>query len=475
MSESDKTIDTLLEERRTFAPSAEFRSKARVTDQSLHEAAEADPEAFWEEQAKKHVSWYRPFDKVLEWDLPFAKWFLGGKLNVSYNCVDRHVEAGTRRQGRLLLGGRAGATRRTITYADLLPTVVPLRERAPQRLGVKGDPGRDLHADDPGAADGDARLRADRRAAHWSSSAASRADALSGRMNDVAGEALITADEGWRRGSNGAAQADRRRGDARRRPTVKHVPRRAPHRQRRADDRRAATTGGTSVVGDEPGVVPARADGRRGPALPALHVRHDRQAEGHRAHDRRLPARRDVHARLRLRPQAGHDVYWCAADIGWVTGHSYIVYGPLCNGATSVIYEGTPDFPDKDRWWEIVERYKVTILYTRPDGDPDAHEVGPGASAGSTTSRRLRLLGPVGEPINPEAWIWYREHIGGDRTPIVDTWWQTETGAIMITPLPGSHDAQAGLGDASRFPASTPASSTSEANRSAPAAAATSC
>ena len=158
------------------------------------------------------------------------------------------------------------------------------------------------------------------------------------------------------------------------------------------------------------------------------------------AHDRRLPRRRRDDAPLHLRPQARLDVYWCAADVGWVTGHSYIVYGPLCNGATGVIYEGTPDFPDKDRWWAIVERYGVDDPLHGADGDPRAHEVGARSTPQKHDLSSLRLLGSVGEPINPEAWIWYREHIGGDRCPIVDTWWQTETGMILITPLPGSHD-----------------------------------
>ena len=195
-----------------------------------------------------------------------------------------------------------------------------------------------------------------------------------------------------------------------------------------------------------PGHMPVRADGQRGFAVPAVHLRLDRQAEGHRPHDRRLPARHATthHYVFDLKPDK--DVYWCAADVGWITGHSYIVYGPLCNAATSVMYEGTPDFPDKDRWWQIIERYGVTILYTAPTAIRAHMKWGP-EFAEQARPVLAAAAGSVGEPINPEAWIWYLEHVGSNARPIVDTWWQTETGMIMITPLPGVTTTKPGLGD----------------------------
>ena len=264
------------------------------------------------------------------------------------------------------------------------------------------------------------------------------ADSLSGRMDDMGCEVLITQDEAWRRGSTVPLKktADEAMADA---PGVRALGRPAPHRQRRPDAGRPRplVARARGRCARRSGVVPVRADGQRGPALPHVHERDDREAEGDR---RTRPAgylcgvATTHHYIFDLKPET--DVYWCAADIGWITGHSYIVYGPLCNGATSVLYEGTPDFPDKDRWWEIVERYGVTILYTAPTAIRAHMKWGPEHAQKHDLSS-LRLLGSVGEPINPEAWIWYREHIGGDRTPIVDTWWQTETGMVMITPLPG--------------------------------------
>ena len=245
---------------------------------------------------------------------------------------------------------------------------------------------------------------------------------------------------------DGAAQADRRRGDGRR-ARRQALPRRPPHRQRGADDRTAATTGATTCdVSDDPESCPCEPMDARtcsSSCTRAARPRSRRGSSTRRPATSSAPRRRTTTSSTSSRTT---DVYWCAADIGWITGHSYIVYGPLCNGTTSVLYEGTPDFPDKDRWWSIVERYGVTILYTAPTAIR-AHMKWGSEHAQKHDLSSLRLLGSVGEPINPEAWIWYREHIGGDRCPVVDTWWQTETGMILITPLPGVDDDEAGLGD----------------------------
>ena len=260
------------------------------------------------------------------------------------------------------------------------------------------------------------------------------ADSLSDRLHDMGCEVLITQDEAWRRGSTVALKrtADEALADS---PSVKKVLVAAAHRRRRADDRRAATTGGTSSRPTTRRARPSRWTPRTCSTCSTRRARpRSRRASRTRPAATSSASRRRTTTSSTSSPR--RDVYWCAADVGWVTGHSYIVYGPLCNGATSVMYEGTPDFPDKDRWWEIVERYGVTILYTAPTAIRAHMKWGPEYAQQHDLSK-LRLLGSVGEPINPEAWIWYHEHIGGGRCPIVDTWWQTETGMIMITPLPG--------------------------------------
>jgi acetyl-CoA synthetase len=426
-----RTIDTLLDERRTFPAGEEFRRRARVLDTSLHQAAAADPERFWAEQAKKYVTWSRRWDRVLDWELPFARWFVGATLNVSYNCLDRHVEAGRGGRTAYLWEGEPGDTR-VITYAGLLAEVCRLAN-ALRRLGVRRGDRVGIYMpmipELPAAMLACARIGA----AHSVVFGGFSAEAVVDRMNDAGAKLVITADEGLRRGN--IVPLKRNVDDALARcPTVEHV-----------------------IVVRRTGNPVPMSEGRDVWYHDALAVEHETcEPEQMGAEDllftlytsgttAKPKGIKHTTAGYLLYAMFTHDivfdiqpdtVYWCAADIGWVTGHSYIVYGPLGNGVTSVLYEGTPDFPSKDRWWSIIEKYGVTVLYCAPtairtfmkwgDEFPAAHDL---------TS--LRLLGTVGEPINPEAWIWYREHIGGGRTPVVDTWWQTETGGIMIAPLPG--------------------------------------
>jgi len=423
--------DWYLEERR-FAPSAEFVDHALVTDRSLFDEADADPEAFWGRQAQA-LEWDTPWSAVCEWELPFAKWFVGGRLNATVNCLDRHVAAGRGDRVAYHWEGEPGDTR-TITYRQLLEEVCRFANVLKQ-LGV--------HAGDrvciympmvpelPVAMLACARIGA----AHSVVFGGFSADSLRDRIIDAEARVLVTADGGWRRGSPVALKtaADVALVEA---PTIEHVVvvRRTgtdPHMTEGRDHWYHDLMAGAPaecppvIVDSEQLLYLLYTSGTTARPKGIMHTTGGYLTQVAFTHKYVF----DLH------PE--RDVYWCAADIGWVTGHSYIVYGPLANGATSVMYEGTPDFPDKDRWWSIIERYGVTILYCAPTAIrtmmkwgnryPEAHDLS-----------SLRLLGSVGEPINPEAWIWYRTHIGADRCPVVDTWWQTETGAIMISPLPGT-------------------------------------
>jgi acetyl-CoA synthetase len=432
MAETSPAIENLFSEGRTFPPPDEFKADALVSDRSLYEQAEQDLEGFWAEQAER-LHWMKPWDRVLEWDLPFAKWFVGGQLNVSDNCLDRHVEAGGGDKVAYHWEGEPGDTR-TITYAQLRDDVARFANGL-KSIGVRRGDRVNIYMgmvpELPVAMLACARLGA----AHSVVFGGFSSDALRDRINDAEAKVLITQDEGWRAG--------------------KVVP-----LKRNSDD----------AVADTPTIEKVVVLRRTGNEVPWTEGRdvwwHD-LVEGQSADC--PPEAMDSEDLLYLlytsgttaRPKgimhtsAGYltgvatthrlvfdhhpdtDVYWCAADIGWVTGHSYIVYGPLANHATSVLYEGAPNFPEKDRWWELIEKYKVTILYTAPTAIrtfmkwgtdwPEKHDLS-----------SLRLLGSVGEPINPEAWVWYHTNIGGGRCPVVDTWWQTETGMIMITPLPGA-------------------------------------
>jgi acetyl-CoA synthetase len=426
------SIDALFQEGRTFPPPSEFVQQALVSDHSMYEEAERDYEAFWARQARELLDWYDDFDTVLEWDLPFARWFVGGTLNVSYNCLDRHVAAGRGERVAFHWEGEPGDTR-TITYAGLLDEVQRFANVL-RTLGVaRGDRVciyMPMIPELPIAMLACTRIGA----AHSVVFGGFSSDALRDRINDAEAKVLITADGGWRRGAAVPlkANADIALADT---PSITDV---VVVRRTESD---VSMTDGRDHWYHE---LMAEADPHCEPEkMEAEDLLYLLYTSGTTAKPKGIMHTTGGYLTqvafthryvFDLHPDT--DVYWCAADIGWVTGHSYIVYGPLANGATSVMYEGTPDHPGKDRWWDIVERYKVTILYTAPTAirtfmkwgtqEPEKHDLS-----------SLRLLGSVGEPINPEAWVWYWQHIGGGRCPVVDTWWQTETGAIMISPLPG--------------------------------------
>ena len=429
---TDKAIETLLAEERRFPPPDDFTAQANAQA----DIYDVPFEEFWEREGRERVTWFEPFTTVLEWELPYARWYVGGKVNVTYNCLDRHVEAGRGDKVAYYFEGEPVGDSAAITYAQLLDEVVRVANGL-KGLGVrKGTPvgiymgmGPDL----PVAMLACARLGAPHNVVFGGFSAESLAD----RLNDMQCEVLITQDEGWRRGQ------------------------RVPLKAHADEALESCPSVRTVVVGERTHADVPMVEGRD--------VSWSQLVEGQSSDPASCPCepmdsedllyllytsgttakpKGIVHTTagylvgvatthdyiFDLKPES--DVFWCAADIGWVTGHSYIVYGPLCNGATSILYEGTPDFPDKDRWWDIVERYGVTILYTAPTAIRAHMKWGPEYAAKHDLSS-LRLLGTVGEPINPEAWVWYREHIGGDSLPVVDTWWQTETGMILITPLPG--------------------------------------
>ncbi|HEX5366899.1 MAG TPA: acetate--CoA ligase [Acidimicrobiales bacterium] len=431
-------IEDYLSEDRTFPPPADFAARALVRDPGIYDEAEADWQGFWARQASELVSWYDHWHTVLDWDLPFAKWFLGGTLNVAYNCLDRHVEAGHGARVAYYWEGEPG-DRRTVTYADLLADVQRFAN-ALKGLGVgKGDRVAiymPMIPELPVAMLACARIGAPHSVVFGGFSA----DSLVDRINDAACKVLVTADGGFRRGQAHLLKptADVALAST---PSIEHVvvvDRVSSHPD--ADVAVDMTDGRDLWFHDlmaeaAPVCEPERMDSEdllyllytSGTTAKPKGIMHT--TGGY------LTQVAFTHRYVfDLQPET--DVYWCSADIGWVTGHSYIVYGPLANGATSVIYEGTPDTPGKDRLWEVAERYGVTILYTAPTTIRTFMKWGEQEPARHDLSK-LRLLGSVGEPINPEAWMWYHTHIGGGRCPIVDTWWQTETGAIMIAPLPG--------------------------------------
>ncbi|MEX0952889.1 MAG: acetate--CoA ligase [Nitriliruptoraceae bacterium] len=424
-------IEDLLREARTFPPSDDARDHALISDSSLHDEADGDRLAFWEQQARA-LDWFEPWDTVLEWDSPYAKWFVGGSLNVSHNCVDRHVLTGHGDQVAFHWEGEPGDTR-TITYAQLLDDV-QRAANALRALGVeKGDRVAiymPMIPELPVAMLACARIGA----VHSVVFGGFSANALRDRINDATCRVVVTADGGWRRGSVAPLKpaVDEALTDT---PSVEKVlvVRRGENDVEMVDGR---DVWWHDVVDAQSADCPAEpmdaedllyllyTSGTTGRPKGIMHTTGGYLTQVAFTHQYVFDLHPDT------------DVYWCAADIGWVTGHSYIVYGPLANRATSVMYEGVPNHPAEDRFWEIVERYGVTQLYTAPTAIRAFMKWGDHHPAGHDLSS-LRLLGSVGEPINPEAWMWYHANIGGARCPIVDTWWQTETGAIMISPLPG--------------------------------------
>ena len=425
-------LDALLDERRIFAPPEEFRRQANASDPSIYQGASADLEAFWADEARR-IDWFKPWNRVLEWNFPWAKWFVGGKLNVTYNCVDRHAASERRNKAAIIWEGEPGDSR-VLTFG-MLQREVNRFANALKSLGVrKGDRVAiymGMVPELPIALLACAKIGAPHSVVFGGFSA----ESLRERINDAQAKVLITCDGAWRRGhvvhlKHNADEALHGTPSIEKVVVVHRVGERAEaamhegrdlwwhHLVEHASDKCEAEpmdaedilyllyTSGTT--GKPKGIVHTTAGYLVGTAATHRYIFDVKES----------------------------DVYWCTADIGWVTGHSYIVYGPLANGTTSLMYEGSPDYPDRGRFWQIAQRYGVNILYTAPTAIRTFMRWGAEWPTKYDLSA-LRLLGTVGEPINPEAWIWYHRNIGRERCPIVDTWWQTETGMCMITPLPG--------------------------------------
>jgi acetyl-CoA synthetase len=425
------TLDNLSTETRTFPPSEEFAAQANATAE-LYAQADADREGFWAAQAE-HLHWDTKWSQVLDWsNAPFGKWFIGGKLNVAYNAVDRHVEAGNGDRVAFHWEGEPGDSR-TITYNDL-KREVSQAANALASLGLEAGDRVAIYM--PMIPETAVAMLACARLGltHSVVFGGFSAEALRARIDDAEAKLVITADGQNRRGKALPLKAAVDEAVAKT-PSVKHVlvVKRTGGEVAWDDDRdlwwhelvaKQSEEHTPEAFDAEHPLFILYTSGTTGKPKGILHTTGGYLTQASYTH-------RNV---FDIKPET--DVYWCAADVGWVTGHSYIVYGPLSNGATSVMYEGTPDTPHQGRWWDIVEKYKVSILYTAPTTIRTFMKWGTEIPAQHDLST-LRLLGSVGEPINPEAWMWYREHIGGNKTPVVDTWWQTETGGIMISPLPG--------------------------------------
>ncbi|HEY1953502.1 MAG TPA: acetate--CoA ligase [Gemmatimonadaceae bacterium] len=437
-------IDVLLEENRKFDPPAAFKRSANVSSPEIYQKAARDPEGFWADEARE-LEWVKPWSKVLDWKPPHAKWFIGGKINVTTNCIDRHLTGPRKNKAALIWEGEPG-DERTLTYADLHREVSKFAN-ALKKLGIKKGDRIAIYL--PLIPEAAISMLACARigAIHSVVFGGFSPESLRDRINDAKARLLITADGGYRRGS---VVPLKKNSDAAIEGTdsIEHV----------------------VVVKRELSGSAQKSGGTRGAPIQATMVAgrdlwwHDLMRDAEAQCQPEVMDSEDVLYILYTSGTTGkpkgivhttggyltgvatttkmvfdlkeNDVFWCTADIGWVTGHSYLVYGPLANGATCVMYEGAPDWPQRDRFWDIIERRRVSILYTAPTAIRAFMKWGDEWPAKHDLSS-LRLLGSVGEPINPEAWMWYREHIGGDRCPIVDTWWQTETGAIVISPLPG--------------------------------------
>jgi len=426
---SQDQVENLLSEDRTFSPTAEFAAQANIKE-SEYALADADRIGFWESKAE-YLKWDKRWHTVLDWQVPFSKWFVDGKLNASVNCLDRHIEEGRGDRVAFYFEGEPGDTR-TITYAELLKDVKKAAN-ALTEIGIKAGDRVAIYM--PMIPEAAVAMLACARvgAAHSVVFGGFSAEALISRINDADARLVITADGGYRKGAAFALK-----------PAVDE----ALSGQHNVKNVLVVKRTGQEVAWSDRDIwwheiVDRQPEEHIAESFDSEHPLFILYTSGTTAKPKGIfhttggyltQASYTHRAVFDLKPES--DIYWCTADVGWITGHSYVVYGPLINGATQVMYEGTPDTPHKGRMFEIIEKYKVTILYTAPTlirtwmkwGDEFPNKF---------NLKSLRLLGSVGEPINPEAWMWYREIIGGNRCPIVDTWWQTETGAIMISPLPG--------------------------------------
>lgn len=429
---SDETLSNLLKEDRRFEPPADLAANANLTEEAYARAA-ADREEFWAEQAER-LTWDQRWDTVLDWtDPPFAKWYVGGKLNAAYNCVDRHVEAGNGDKVAFHWVGEPVDDKRTITYRQLQDEVSQAAN-ALTGLGVQAGDRVAIYM--PMIPEAVVTMLACARigAPHTVVFGGFSSDALASRLTDCQAKVVVTADGGYRRGAPSALKPAVDEARTKTDVVEKVLVVRRTGQDVDWDDSvdvwwheavaKASTEHACEFFDAEHPLYVMYTSGTTGKPKGILHT-----TGGY------LTGAAYTHwAVFDLKPET--DVYWCTADIGWVTGHSYIVYGPLANGATQVLYEGTPDSPERGRWWQIIEEYGVTIFYTAPTAIRSFMKQGREIPDQRDMSS-LRILGSVGEPINPEAYVWYRHVIGGDRTPVVDTWWQTETGSIMISPLPG--------------------------------------
>ncbi len=426
-------INALLNESRVFPPSQAWRDAALVRDPEVYARAAADPEAFWAGFARE-LDWMQPWTQVLDWKPPHAKWFVGGRLNISANCLDRHVRTARRNKAAIIWEGEPG-DRRTLTYFDLLRDVSQFANVL-KSLGVKKGDRVALYM--PMIPELAIAMLACARigAVHSVVFGGFSAESLRDRINDQEASVLVTADGGYRRGQIVPLKqmADQALLET---PTINHVVvvQRRPGDLPPADMQQGRDQWYHELMAHAASSCPPESMD----AEDLLYILYTSGTTGkpkgivHTTAGYLVGAYATTRWVFDLRDE---DVFWCTADLGWVTGHTYVVYGPLANGATVVMYEGAPDWPEKDRFWQLIERYGVTILYTAPTAIRAFMRWGTEWPAKRDLAS-LRLLGSVGEPINPEAWMWYHEHIGRGRCPIVDTWWQTETGHILITPLAG--------------------------------------